>query len=364
MKTTYKGFAKDLKCSPNENEFQYEIGKTYEMDETPVQCTNKGFHSCEYPLDVFNYYPPANNRFAICKVDGKIDKGNDDSKIASSKIHVETEISIKTLVECAIKFIFDKVTWTKENSTSGDRSASQASGDRSASQASGYSSASQASGYSSVSQASGDSSASQASGDRSASQASGDRSASQASGDRSASQASGDSSASQASGGRSASQASGDRSASQALGDRSASQASGDSSASQASGYRSASQASGDRSASQASGYSSASQASGYSSVSQASGIGTVSTTTGYESESSITGIDSNHSMAVGFGIKNKAKAPLNCWITLSEWVQNSYGWELKSVKTAKVDGKKIKADTFYMLKNGKFVMAKSITLP
>jgi len=292
MKTTYKGFAKDLKCSPNENEFQYEIGKTYEMDETPVQCTNKGFHSCEYPLDVFNYYPPANNRFAICKVDGKIDKGNDDSKIASSKIHVETEISIKTLVECAIKFIFDKVTWTKENSTSGDRSASQALGDRSASQASGYSSASQASGYSSASQASGDRSASQASGDRSASQASGDRSASQASG------------------------------------------------------------------------YSSASQASGYSSVSQASGIGTVSTTTGYESESSITGIDSNHSMAVGFGIKNKAKAPLNCWITLSEWVQNSYGWELKSVKTAKVDGKKIKADTFYMLKNGKFVMAKSITLP
>ncbi len=269
MKTTYKGFAKDLKCSPNENEFQYEIGKTYEMDETPVQCTNKGFHSCEYPLDVFNYYPPANNRFAICKVDGKIDKGNDDSKIASSKIHVETEISIKTLVECAIKFIFDKVTWTKENSTSGDRSVSQASGYSSASQASGYSSASQASGYSSASQASGDSSASQALGDRSAS------------------------------------------------------------------------------------------QASGYRSASQASGIGTVSTTTGYESESSITGIDSNHSMAVGFGIKNKAKAPLNCWITLSEWVQNSYGWELKSVKTAKVDGKKIKADTFYMLKNGKFVMAK-----
>jgi hypothetical protein len=31
----------------------------------------------------------------------------------------------------------------------------------------------------------------------------------------------------------------------------------------------------------------------------------------------------------------------------------------IKSVKTVLVDGKKIKADTFYMLKNGKFVLAK-----
>jgi hypothetical protein len=40
-----------------------------------------------------------------------------------------------------------------------------------------------------------------------------------------------------------------------------------------------------------------------------------------------------------------------------AEWSQDdNYNWHLKNFKTAKVDGKKIKPDTFYMLKNGKFV--------
>jgi hypothetical protein len=33
--------------------------------------------------------------------------------------------------------------------------------------------------------------------------------------------------------------------------------------------------------------------------------------------------------------------------------------YNVKSVKTVRVDGKKIKANTFYKLKNGKFVVAK-----
>ena len=239
---TYKGFNKDLTCSPAGKPFQYEIGKTYEMDGTPIRCTNNGFHSCEYPLDVLGYYSPATSRFAECEADGKIDRGTGDTKIASSKITIKAEINIKSLVESAVKFIFEKVTWTKENNNSGDNSASQASGDKSASQASGY---------------------------------------------------------------------------------NSASQASGDNSASQASGY------------------------------------GAVSTTTGFDSESSIVA-DSKNSMAVGFGINNKAKAPLNCWITLSEWEKDAIGkWQIKIVKTAKVDGKKIKPDTFYSLENGRFVIAK-----
>lgn len=46
----YKGFDKDLKC----RDFQYEIGKTYETDE--AKLCEKGFHFCEAPFDVLNYY--------------------------------------------------------------------------------------------------------------------------------------------------------------------------------------------------------------------------------------------------------------------------------------------------------------------
>jgi hypothetical protein len=42
----------------------------------------------------------------------------------------------------------------------------------------------------------------------------------------------------------------------------------------------------------------------------------------------------------------------------LAEWKEEIDGWHRKNVKAAKVDGKRIKADTFYKLVNGKFVRA------
>ena len=57
-------------------------------------------------------------------------------------------------------------------------------------------------------------------------------------------------------------------------------------------------------------------------------------------------------------GNKSKAKAKIGSWITLAEW---EWSDEKKRdvpvcVKTEYVDGENIKADTFYQLRNGKFV--------
>lgn len=64
-------------------------------------------------------------------------------------------------------------------------------------------------------------------------------------------------------------------------------------------------------------------------------------------------------SIAVAWGIDSKAKAAKGSYIALAEWKQNeNYEWELVGAKMVKVDGKKIKADTFYKLVNGKLVEA------
>ena len=59
--------------------------------------------------------------------------------------------------------------------------------------------------------------------------------------------------------------------------------------------------------------------------------------------------------IAAAFGIEGKVKACLGSWIMLAEWANTNEGWHIKTVKTAKIDGEKLKADTWYVLKNGEF---------
>ena len=57
-------------------------------------------------------------------------------------------------------------------------------------------------------------------------------------------------------------------------------------------------------------------------------------------------------------GNKSRAKAKVGSWITLAEWEWNDENnrYVPVCVKTEYVDGENIKADTWYQLKNGKFV--------
>ena len=65
--------------------------------------------------------------------------------------------------------------------------------------------------------------------------------------------------------------------------------------------------------------------------------------------------VDGKESIAAAFGINGKAKACLGSWIMLAEWELKNGNWHIVAVKTAQIDGEKLKADTWYILKNGKF---------
>ena len=145
----YKGFDKDLKCRG----FQYEIGKDYTAKGKVKACEN-GFHFCENPMDVFGYYPPSDSRYCTVEGSGKEDRDNDDSKVATSKIHITAEIGLKGLIEAGVKFILDKVNWkdNKESNT-GDRSAATNTGNYSAATNTGDYSAAIVSGKGSVAMA-------------------------------------------------------------------------------------------------------------------------------------------------------------------------------------------------------------------
>lgn len=124
----FKGFDKDLKCRG----FQYEIGKDYEQ-EGEVKCCERGFHFCENPFDVFRYYSPRYSRYCDVEGYGIADKANDDSKVATSHIHISAEIGLNGLIKAGVKFILDKVNFKEAKSTNtGDYSAATNTGYQSA----------------------------------------------------------------------------------------------------------------------------------------------------------------------------------------------------------------------------------------
>ena len=154
----YKGFDKNLKC----RDYQYVVGKTFEHDGAVKACKS-GFHACEYPLDVFSYYPPSSSRFAVVKMHGETSKDSDDTKIASAKITIETEIKLPEMINRAVDWIKNKINWSDDNtSNTGNWSAATNTGDQSAATNTGNRSAAEVSGCGSVAIAIGRSSKSKA----------------------------------------------------------------------------------------------------------------------------------------------------------------------------------------------------------
>ena len=68
--------------------------------------------------------------------------------------------------------------------------------------------------------------------------------------------------------------------------------------------------------------------------------------------------VEGKESVAMAIGYNSKAKGSLGCFIVLAEYKKLGSECHIVDVKSAKVDGEKIKPDTFYKLINGEFVEA------
>ena len=200
----FKGFDKDLKC----RDFQYEIGKEYTEEKADI-C-NCGFHACEFPMDVFNYYPPSDSRYCEVELEANNQKSSDDSKRVGKKISVKAEIGIAGIIKAGVEYIKEQVNWEDDKATN-----------------------------------------------------------------------------------------------------------TGNQSAATNTGYQSAATNTGDQSAAI---------------------------------------VEGKESIALATGIDSKAKGKIGCFIVLAEWKEIDNEYHIVDVKSAKVDGKNIKEDTFYTLKDGKFV--------
>ena len=100
--TSYKAFDKNMKC----RDFQYEVGKEYEMD-GEIKCCNRGFHACKSPMEVWDYYDMLNSRYAEVEQSGKIDEEGNSTKVCSSHIKIKAELKLADIINIGVEWLKD-----------------------------------------------------------------------------------------------------------------------------------------------------------------------------------------------------------------------------------------------------------------
>ena len=113
MVKAYKGFNKDMTCRG----FQYQEGKEYETENASL-C-NEGFHACLNPLDCFRYYSPGEGSvYHEVEINDNGERG-DDSKIVGSKIKIGAELDVAKICKLHFEFVKNR---TIQNKDGEDRS--------------------------------------------------------------------------------------------------------------------------------------------------------------------------------------------------------------------------------------------------
>ena len=117
----YKAFDENLQCRG----FQFEVGKVFEEDVTPV-CCDRGFHFCTKASDCFRYYSfDPDNKVAEVEALGDIDTQDDGSKCCTNKIHIIREITWQEVLDLVnlgkgCTGLCNSGDWNSGNRNSGD----------------------------------------------------------------------------------------------------------------------------------------------------------------------------------------------------------------------------------------------------
>ena len=325
---SYKGFDKNLRC----RDFQYKIGGIYEMD-GEIKVCSRGFHACESPFDVFDYYTMIDSRFCEVEQDGNISKEDRRTKICSSKIKIKTELKLADMINLGIEWLKEitlpeKIKTSIKDNSSGNYAQIGSSGDGAKIGSSGNNAKIGSSGYDAKIGSSGNNAQIGSSGYDAKIGSSGYDAKIGSSGDG----------AKIGSSGYDAKIGS-----------------SGNNAQIGSSGYDAQIGSSGNNAQIGSSGNNAKIGSSGNNAKIGSSGDGAKIGSSGNNAKIDSTGKDC---VIMCAGINSVAKASKGSWITLSEW---SYSEGKRRyipicVKTEFVDGEKIKADTYYSLKGGVFV--------
>ncbi|WP_107621212.1 hypothetical protein [Prevotella sp. oral taxon 376] len=334
----YKGFDKDLKCRG----FQYEVGKEYEID-GDIKVCERGFHACESPLEVFDHYDMLNSRFAEVEQSGEMDREDTSTKVCSSKIKVKAELKLADIIKLGVEWLKETTlpgkvaTKGKLNDNGGDYAQIGSSGDSAKIGSSGDSAKIGSSGDSAKIGSSGDYAKIGSSGDYAKIGSSGDYAQIGSSGDYAKIGSSGDSAKIGSSGDYAKIGSSGDSAKIGSSGDSAKIGSSGDSAKIGSSGDYAKIGSSGD-----------------YAKIGSSGDSAKIGSSGDYAQIES-TGEDS---VIMAAGYNSIAKAKKGSWITLAEWKKDREDgkWKPVCVKTEQVDGKRVKADTWYELVDGEFV--------
>ena len=299
---SYKAFDKNMQCRG----FQYEVGKEYEMG-GEIKCCERGFHACKSPMEVWEHYDMLSSRFAEVEQSGKIEEEGNSTKVCSSHIKIKAELKLADIIKIGVEWLKDITSPSKVKT---DVAKNDNGGDSAKIGSSGYSAKIGSSGDSAQIGSSGYSAQIGSSGDYAKIGSSGDSAQIGSSGD------------------------------SAKIG------SSGDYAQIGSSGYYAQIGSSGDSAKIGSSGDSAQIGSSGdYAQIGSSGDYAQIDST----GEDSVIMCAGNNSIA---------KAKVGSWITLSEWEWNDEKnhYVPVCVKTEYVDGENIKADTWYQLKNGKFV--------